>query len=163
MKKTFLIMLLLITGLFAVSEGERAPDFTLVSLKTSQQQSLKSFRGKVVLLNLWASWCKGCKKEMPEFVALQHSIPKGFRIVAVSLDDDAAQAKRFLDTLSAHSGNIPFAVLHDSQKKVAQTYDCKAMPSSYLIDKHGIIRKVIIGSLDHDQIEALKEMIRKLQ
>jgi len=159
--KTILLVLLLTFNLFAeVNVGDKAPDFTLKTLDGKKTHTMKDFKGKVVLLNLWASWCKGCKKEMPEFISLQKHNTKGFALVAVSLDDSKDKAEHFLSTLKQQ---IPFTVLHDSKKHLAKAYACSAMPSSYLIDKNGMIKQVIIGSLDSNDIKALQKKINQLQ
>ncbi len=162
------ILLLLLTLAFtlnaAISEGDKAPNFTLKTLDGKKSQTLKDLQGNVVLVNLWASWCKGCKKEMPEFFKLQKAYKKGFKIVAVSVDDDASKAQKFLHSVEKHTGvNVPFITLHDSQKSVAKSYHCAAMPSSYLIDKNGMIKEIIVGSLNADDIKVLKREINQLK
>ena len=159
--KYLLLYSLLTFFLFAeVNVGDKAPNFTLKTLDGKQTHTMQDFKGKVVLLNLWASWCKGCKKEMPAFVALQKNNKKGFELVAVSLDDSKDKATHFLSTLNQ---KIPFTVLHDSKKQLGKAYSCSAMPSSYLIDKNGVIKQVIIGSLDSNDIKTLQNEINKLK
>jgi len=164
MKKLLLFFAL---GLYlhaGISEGSKAPNFTLKTLDGKKTYSLSQLKGQVVLVNLWASWCKGCKKEMPEFFALQKSYKQGFKIVTVSVDDKASKATKFLANVEKHTAmKTPFISLHDKDKRVAKAYECTAMPSSYLIDKKGIIRLVIIGSLNADDIELLKQEINKLK
>lgn len=165
MKKTLLFLVLSLHLLYArVSEGDTAKNFTLHTLDGKKTYSMKDFKGEVVLLNLWASWCKGCKKEIPEFVALQKSYKKGFKLVTVNLDDNPQNAKKFLHSLENKTGTkIPFICLSDLKKSVAKAYKCSAMPSSYLIDKQGKIHNIIVGSLDKDEIEQLKMIINKLK
>jgi len=163
--KTLVIFLTLSLGLFAgVSEGDKAIDFNLKALNGTKTYSMKNFKGKVVLLNLWASWCKGCKKEMPEFFHLQKSMGSSFKIVAVNVDSSSSKGLKFLKSIEAKTGiKTPFVSLKDPSKSLAKAYKCSAMPSSYLIDKKGIIRAVIIGSLNSSDISKLKKEIRKLQ
>lgn len=159
--KYILLFSLLTFSLFAgVNVGDKAPDFTLKTLDGKKTHTMKDYRGKVVLLNLWASWCKGCKKEMPEFISLQKHNTKGFELIAVNLDDSRDNATHFLSTLKQ---KIPFTVLHDSKKNLAKAYSCSAMPSSYLIDKNGVIKQVIIGSLDSNDIKILQDEINTLK
>ena len=160
MKYILLFSLLTFSLLAGANVGDKAPDFTLKTLDGKKTHTMKDFRGKVVLLNLWASWCKGCKKEMPEFVSLQKHNTKGFELVAVSLDDSKEKAEHFLSTLKQ---KIPFTVLHDEKKNLAKAYRCSAMPSSYLIDKNGVIKQVIIGSLDSNDIKILQDEINTLK
>ena len=164
MKKILLVVIALSIGLFAgVSEGDKALGFNLKSLN-GKSYSMNSFKGKVVLLNLWASWCSGCKKEMPEFYKLQKSMGRNFKIVAVSIDKNSADAKSFLASVNKKTHmKTPFVVLHNPSKSLAKEYKAQAMPSSYLIDKKGIIRAVIVGSLNHNDIVQLKAEIRKLK
>ena len=160
MKYILLFSLLTFSLCAGVKVGDKAPDFTLKTLDGKKTHTMKDFKGKVVLLNLWASWCKGCKKEMPEFVSLQKHNTKGFELVAVSLDDSKEKAEHFLSTLKQ---KIPFTVLHDSKKHLAKAYSCSAMPSSFLIDKNGVIKQIIIGSLDSNDIKVLQNEINKLK
>ena len=163
--KTLLLFLTLSLHLYAgVSEGDKAPNFILKTLDGSKPYSMKSFKGQVVLLNLWASWCKGCKKEMPKFFELQKSYKKGFKIVTVSVDDTATKSQKFLNSVEKKTGiKTPFITLHDAKKSVAKSYQCAAMPSSYLIDKKGVIKQIIVGSLNADDIKQLKTEINKLK
>ena len=163
--KTLLLFLALGLSLYAgISEGDKAPNFTLKTLDGKKSHTLQSLQGNVVLVNLWASWCKGCKKEMPEFVGLQKSYKKGFKLVTVNLDDDPEKAHKFLQSVEKKTGSkIPFITLANPSKSVAKAYTCAAMPSSYLIDKHGVIKAVIVGSLNADDIKQLKVEINKLK
>lgn len=164
MKKILLFLMLGATLYAGISIGDTAKDFTLKTLDNTKSYSLKSFKGEVVLVNLWASWCRGCKKEMPEFVALQKSYKKGFKLVTVNLDDDPKKAEKFLKGVEAKTGSkIPFITLQNPTKSVAKAYQCSAMPSSYLIDKQGKIVNIIVGSLNKDEIEQLKQEINKLK
>ena len=163
MKKILLILMVMSISLLAnVKEGDKALPFHLKSL-SGKSYSMNSFKGKVVLLNLWASWCSGCKKEMPEFYKLQKSM-RGFKIVAVNIDKNSDDAKSFLASVNKKTGmKTPFVVLHNPSKSLAKAYKAQAMPSSYLIDKKGIIRAVIIGSLNSSDIKELKAEIKKLK
>ena len=163
--KTLLLFLALVLNLNAgISEGDKAPNFTLKTLDGKSSHTLQSLKGEVVLVNLWASWCKGCKKEMPEFFKLQKSYKKGFKIVTVSVDDEAEKSQKFLHSVEKKVGyKTPFITLHDTKKNVAKAYQCSAMPSSYLIDKNGVIRNIIIGSMDDADIQALKQEINHLK
>jgi len=163
--KPFLLLSILAFSLHAgMSIGDKAYDFTLNSLDGKKRYALHTFKGDVVLVNLWASWCKGCKKEMPAFVALQKSYQKGFRLITVNLDDNPEKAQAFLHSVEKKTGTrIPFTSLYDPNKEVAKMYGCKAMPSSYLIDKEGKIRNIMVGTLHADEIEQLKHEINTLK
>jgi len=164
MKKILLLLSLLSIVTYAeISIGDPAKDFTLKTLDTQKEYHLKDLRGNVVLLNLWASWCKGCKKEMPEFFKLQKNYKKGFEIVTVSVDDNVENASKYLKSISDKKGYAtPFIVLYDKKKNVAKVYECEALPSSYLIDRQGVIQEIMIGSLNTDDIKQLKTKINRL-
>jgi len=163
--KTLLLFLVLGLNLYAgISKGDKAPNFTLQTLDGKNNHTLQNLKGDVILVNLWASWCKGCKKEMPEFFELQKCYKKGFKIVTVSVDDSATKSQKFLNRLEKKMGTkTPFITLYDAKKNVAKAYHCAAMPSSYLIDKNGVIKQIIVGSLDANDIKKLKVEINKLK
>lgn len=165
MNKLMMIAMVLGLQLFAgVCEGDKAVAFDLKTLEGSKSYQMDDFKGKVVLLNLWGSWCSGCKKEMPEFFKLQKESDKGFEIVAVSIDNKASESEKFLHSLEEELGyKTPFLTLHDPKKSLPKAYGSVAMPSSYLIDKEGVVRAVIVGSLDSDDIEELKLEIKKIK
>ena len=164
MKSLIIAAVLALNLLAAVGEGDRAPDFTLKSLDGAKRYSMADFKGEVVLLNLWASWCDGCKKEMPEFFELQKAYGSGFKIVAVGIDNESNASRKFLESLEADlQYKTPFVALYDPEKSLPKAYGAMGMPSSYLIDKNGVVRQVIIGSLDKDGISELKHAIDALR
>ncbi|NPA51541.1 MAG: TlpA family protein disulfide reductase [Aquificae bacterium] len=144
--------------------GTKAPDFKLPDIFTGKIYTMDDFKGKVVLLNLWASWCTGCKAEMPEFFKLQKKLEnRDFMIVAVSIDSSKKKALKFLKKVEKRTGiRTPFIVLWDSKKNLAKIYKPIGLPSSYLIDKKGILRKEFIGSFTTKNITLLEKEIEKL-
>lgn len=163
MKKIILLLALCMSLFAGVSVGDKAKDFNLKTLDASQNYTLNSFKGDVLLLNVWASWCGGCKEEMPEFYKLQKRYKTGFKIVTVSIDKDSSDAKNFLSAVEQKVGiKTPFITLANGTKSVAKEYRCVAMPSSYLIDKKGVVRDVIVGSLNANDIKELEVTIHKL-
>ncbi len=163
--KKIVILIALVLNLFAgVSEGDKALNFKLMTLDGKKIYKLSAFEGNVVLLNMWASWCGGCKKEMPEFFKLQKEYDKGFKIVTVSVDKDPVKSQKFLRSVEKELGyKTPFYTLYDPKKGLPKAYGAMGMPSSYLIDKEGIVRAVITGSLNSDDIEELKDKINDLR
>jgi len=126
-----------------VEVGRRAPDFQATNLRTTDTVSLKeTYRGQVVLVNLWATWCAPCRKEMPAMEALYEELgPKGFKIAAVSVDEgNLEDVKRFADELG-----LTFDILHDGDGSVQQAYQTVMFPESFLIDRNGTIVKKAIG------------------
>lgn len=140
-------------------KGETAPDFTLQDLK-GRTHSLSQYKGKVVLLNFWATWCEPCKKEFPHFERfLKTYKPKGLSVLAVSIDD--ARAKSEVGPTIYRYG-YTFTVLLDSEKRVVGLYNPKHhSPYSVLIDRKGQIRKRHQGYQAGDE-NALEQEIKKL-
>ena len=141
--------------------GSKAPSFELPTLDGSKVYRLEDFKGKVILLNFWASWCTGCKAEMPEFIKLQKEYKdKGFLIVAVNVDRSPEKAKKFLKELENLTGErVNFLILYDGKKKVIKLYRPIGMPSSYLISKDGTVLKYFPSSFTEENISILKKAI----
>ena len=103
---------------------------------TNQQVKLSDYRGQVVYLDFWASWCKPCQRSFPWMNDMQAKYgEQGFTVIAVNLDSERKLADEFLSKLPAH-----FPVAFDPEGNSAQTYQLKGMPTSYLIDKTGQLR-----------------------
>ena len=112
-----------------------APDFTLRALD-GQKLRLGEQRGRVVLVNFWATWCGPCRQEMPHLNKLYEKYrSSGFVLLGVNVDDDTRQAAGVADKLG-----VKFPVLPDADKRVSRQYDLSAMPSTVLIDRDGKVR-----------------------
>ncbi len=132
-----------------VVEGDVAPDFTLPDLSGVQQHLPK---GKVVLLNFWATWCPPCRKEMPSMAELHKQLKdKGLVIVAASVDKDRNQLVGFVREYS-----IPFEVVHDADGSVARRYGVFRYPETFLIDRSGKVRFHLVGAVDWTDKTVLK-------
>ncbi len=119
----------------AVKVKQVAPDFTLASNKGGNVR-LKDLRGKVVMINFWATWCAPCRKELPLLNDLYNKYKsKGFVLLGVNIDDKSAPAKKMIKELK-----INFPVLFDNNQSTSESYDLQAMPSTFILDKNGIIR-----------------------
>ncbi len=139
--------------------GLPAPDFTFSGID-GKKVSLSDTRGKVVLVNIWATWCTSCVDEMPSMEKLYQKL-KGeyFEILAVSIDSLGVKAvvpfmKKF---------KLTFPALIDSAGTIRQDYGITGVPESFIIDKNGILVKKIIGPLDWTRPEVLRffqELIR---
>ena len=117
-----------------------APDFTLKSQK-GDNLKLSELRGKVILINFWASWCGPCRQEMPILDELyKHYRSLDFTILGVNVEQDSDNAKSLLKDVS-----VSFPVLFDNENKVSKLYDVKGMPSTVLVDRDGNIRYVHMG------------------
>lgn len=152
------IAIALSQGAYAAAKGQTAPNFKLPGIKTGNLMSLKSLRGKVVYLDFWASWCGPCRQSLPLLNELRKELRrKGFEVLAVNLDEDKADAKAFLKQFP-----VSYPVLLDPNGKVPQKYDLPGMPTSYLIDRKGKIRKVHIGFKKQDMKKIRKEVMSLL-
>ena len=137
-------------------EGQPAPDFALKSA-TGENLRLSEYRGDIVMINFWATWCGPCRQEMPLLDELYGRYQRvGFRLLGVNIDDDAGRAMQMVDELG-----VGFPVLFDSRKEVSKLYDVEAMPVTLLLDREGTIRHVHHGykpgyeQIYLDQIRAL--------
>lgn len=128
---------------------KKAPQFTLTGFN-GQTLRLSGFRGKVVLLNFWATWCAPCQAEMPVFAAWQHQYaPRGFQVIGISMDDDAAPARRLVERLKL---NYPSAL---GDARLAARYGgVLGLPLTFLIDRDGLVRARFQGETDAKKIES---------
>ena len=141
----------------AVETGAAAPGFRLPTFASGQPVSLADFRGKVVFVDFWESWCSPCRQSLPLYDKLRETYPAAaFEILAIGLDEDVADAKTFL---AEHP--VKYTTLQNPQGDVAKAFDLKGMPSSYLIDRDGIVRARHVG-FEAKDIDALKKEIDSL-
>jgi peroxiredoxin len=118
-----------------IAPSSLAPDFTLKSLEGPNLR-LKEQRGKVVLVNFWATWCAPCREEMPQLNKLFDKYrASGFALLGVNVDEDSRNAAGIAGQLG-----VKFPVLLDSDKAVSKLYELSAMPSTVLIDRDGKLR-----------------------
>jgi thiol-disulfide isomerase/thioredoxin len=130
-----------------------APDFTLDSLEGDSLQ-LTSFRGTPVLINFWATWCAPCLLEMPNIQKYYEKYPGQFEVLAVNAGETEQTVQRFVDDLG-----VNFKILLDPDVKIQELYHIKGYPTTYIVDKDGIIRFQHIGSLSEKQIEEYLEAV----
>jgi cytochrome c biogenesis protein CcmG/thiol:disulfide interchange protein DsbE len=122
--------------------GSIAPDFTVQD--SDHKVTLSQFRGQVVVLNFWATWCPPCIEETPSMVLMQSRLKyKGVVVLAVSIDDDAAAYHKFLKD---HSVNM--VTVRDEDRRAASLYGTFGWPESYVIDRNGVIRRKFIGAVE---------------
>lgn len=133
--------------LFPVAVGSRAPDFHASTLDTPPRpKSLADYRGQVVLLNIWATWCGPCRIEMPSIEALHRALgPRGLKVVAVSIDDPGQddRIRAFAEELG-----LTFEILHDGTGRIASRYQTTGVPETFVIGRDGTIRKKVIAATD---------------
>jgi cytochrome c biogenesis protein CcmG/thiol:disulfide interchange protein DsbE len=160
------VSILVLAGCYSSSKpssiGTAAPDFTIQD--TDRSVSLNQLRGKIVVLNFWATWCPPCIEEMPSLVQMQKKLQdKGVTVLAVSVDDDASDYHKFLK-----DHNVDLLTVRDPGHKnengvtapVASRYGTFKFPESYVIDRNGVIRRKFIGPVDWNQQEIVEYLSR---
>ena len=144
-----------------VVAGNKAPDFTLPDLK-GNPVSLNGFKGKVVFLNFWATWCKPCEEEMPSMQILYNELKsqnQPFEIVAVSIDSEGPEVvQKFIERY-----NITFTVLHDRNGRIKDTYKTTGVPETFIIDQSGIIAEKVWGPRDWRTRDSVKTIMDLLE
>jgi cytochrome c biogenesis protein CcmG, thiol:disulfide interchange protein DsbE len=139
--------------LFPVELGTRAPDFKAYTLDSvPKQKTLADYRGKVLMINVWATWCLPCRVEMPSIEALNKEYAqKGLKIVAVSIDDPGTDS-----TIRAFvkQYGLTFEVLHDPQGKISEAYDITGYPETFIVGKDGVIRRKLMSATNWNAPEA---------
>jgi peroxiredoxin len=155
----FVFVLLFALSAAALSAGSRAPEIELSDL-SGKVVKLSDLKGKVVLVDFWASWCVPCKEELPVLEALHKKYAgDGLVIIGVNADSERDNMTKFL-----RRTKLSFTVVHDVDRKVAGRYAPTKMPSSYLIDRSGLVRYVHAGyrAGDADKLESeIKTLLAK--
>lgn len=145
------------TALPAVEKNSAAPDFSLPLLAGEHTIELADYRGRVVLLDFWASWCGPCRQSLPEYQKLRDEFPRAdFEVIAITVDEDAADALKFLERQP-----LQFPLPHDPEGRVAAAYQLLGMPTSYLIDRRGMVHSRHSGFTMKD-VAPLRAQIRNL-
>lgn len=134
----------------ALGQKEKAPELTFTTL-TGQQISMQSLRGKVVMVNFWATSCGGCIAEMPTLVKTYNDYhPKGVELIAVAMAYDPPN--HVLAYTTQH--RLPFPVMHDGLEQIANQFkDVRLTPTTFIIDKQGQIIRTIIGEVNSDDLQ----------
>jgi thiol-disulfide isomerase/thioredoxin len=157
--KLLVICFLLIfsTGLLQAGDltGKEAPGFTAKGID-GKELNLSDYRGKVVLLDFWASWCVPCRDEFPFLIKFYRENQKeDFIILAVNIDDEIENMHKFVDKYFA---NHVFPIIYDGKKEIPPLYELESMPTTIFIDKTGIIRYVHTGFNDSRKKEFKEEL-----
>lgn len=132
--------------------GTLAPEFTLRDADTGQTIDLRQYRGHVVLLNFWATWCPPCLEELPSLLDLHRRMPQ-LVILAVSVDTDAAAYQQFL-----HDNHVDFIDVRDPAQTVNHLYGTVQFPETYVIGPSGRLRRKYIGAQDWTSPEILRTL-----
>jgi cytochrome c biogenesis protein CcmG/thiol:disulfide interchange protein DsbE len=155
-------LLLLATALIAGCDrgskptlvGSPAPDFTVED--ADRKVSLHDLKGKIVVLNFWATWCPPCIEEMPSLVKMQKQMKNNVVVLAVSVDDDERSYHNFLK-----KNNVDLLTVRDPQQKSNELYGTIKFPETYIIDQSGILRCKFIGAVDWTRPDVI-EYLNKL-
>ena len=131
-----------------------APDFTLSSLD-GMKVALSDLKGQVLLINVWATWCPPCRVEMPTIqAAYEQYHDQGFTVVAVNLQEDPSAVATFM-----REHQLTFPALLDPDGQVSRSYEALALPSSFFVDRHGVIRAVYHGPMPRSIIAGTVEQL----
>jgi len=127
--------------------GGLAPDFLLETLDGSEIR-LSDLRGKGVIVNLWATWCGSCRKEMPQFVAAYDRYQEdGLEIIAVNVQESGSIIRPFVEDFG-----IDFPVALDRRGEVSEEYRIIGLPTTYFIDRQGVVRDIFQGAIAEDEL-----------
>jgi cytochrome c biogenesis protein CcmG/thiol:disulfide interchange protein DsbE len=130
--------------------GSAAKEFTVRD--SDHQVSLNQFRGQVVVLNFWATWCPPCAQELPSMMDMQNQLrSRGVVVLGVSIDVDDDAYHRFLKQRS-----VNFVTVRDPEQKVAGMYGTSGWPESYIIDRQGVLRRKVVGPINWGSPEVLQ-------
>lgn len=152
-----LVVILILSGCYSGSRprgiGRTAQNF---SVQDSERQiSLSQFRGQVVVLNFWASWCAPCISETPSLVNMQRRLHgKGVVVVAISEDEDEAAYRSFIKNYG-----IGFVTVRDPSQRVKHLYGTVQLPETYIIDRDGILRRKFPYAVDWNSPEVLQFLL----
>jgi len=146
--------------LFPVSVGSKAPPIEGITLDGKKTpKTLADYSGKVVLLNVWATWCEPCRVEMPSIEKLHKEFgTQGLAVVAISVDDPGAE-QRILDFVKEYG--LTFEVLHDPRQITTRHYQITGYPETFIIARDGTIRRKLIGAANWSS-DANRALIREL-
>jgi peroxiredoxin len=133
--------------------GDKAPDFELKTL-TGETVKLSSYKGKKVMLNFWATWCPPCKAEMPEMEQFYKQSNNDVVILAVNIDTQN-DVKGFAD-----KNGITFPILMDTDNQVNSTYQIISIPTTYFIDRNGVIKNKYTGSMKLDMMKQFTDELK---
>ncbi len=141
------------TGAKHYSDPKPAPGFTLPDL-THTIHRLSDYQGEVLIVSFWATWCVPCVKELPSLTRAADLLQnEGVRVVAVNVGEGLADVERFL---ARYPSSLMF--LLDEQSKISTAWDVRALPTAYVVDKHGRIAMRVIGGFEWDSKAMLRDL-----
>jgi peroxiredoxin len=149
----FTALLIALPLFAAVDKNSPAPDFTL-NAQGGKQVELTQFKGQVVMLNFWASWCGPCRQEMPLLDSIYKKYSKlGFTMIGVNVEPDSKAANDWLKQTP-----VTFPILYDTDSKVSKLYGVSGMPSTVIVDRKGTVRMIHHGYKPGDEEEYLSSI-----
>lgn len=141
----------------AVDAGQAPPSCPLKTFRNGKPVNLAQYKGKVVYLDFWASWCSPCSQSMGFMEGLQNQLgPQGFEVIGVNVDENRQEAEDFL---AGHP--VKFTLAADTDGQCSKLYGIQVMPSTYLIDRKGAVRHVLLGFRLGDSAE-IREKVQAL-
>ncbi len=141
----------------AAKEGDHSPNCNLTPFGDGGSVDTREWHGKVVYLDFWASWCGPCAKSFPFMADLQRELKdRGLQVIGVNLDEQPDDARAFLAKYP-----VNFTIARDPGEQCARAFDVKAMPSSYLIGRDGVIRHIHMGYRT-DEGKQLRQLVEQL-
>lgn len=159
--KTFiqasLLSVVLSAPAVAVNVGNDAPNFKIPRLEAKGDISLKQYRGRVVYVDFWASWCGPCRQSLPALNSIRKEFrKKGFEVIAINLDEEREDAMAFLKEFP-----VAYPTARDTSGEVPEAYGLVGMPTAYLVDKKGKVQMVHEGFKKSDE-SVLRKKIKML-
>lgn len=155
--KKILFFIFIIIPVFAYSQdiGKEAKQFS-GKTESGDKVNLSDYKGKVLILDFWASWCKPCKEEFPFLIELYNQYSdKNFSVLGVNIDKDIANLRKFLNEINK---DVPYKIILDPEAKIPEEYNIDSMPSVFVIDKYGVVKYIHIGFVSGDKEKYKKEI-----
>lgn len=139
-----------------IALGLEAPEFTLTNFD-GEEVSLSDYRGKIVIVNFWATWCKWCDLEMPDLNKI-YTENEDIVVLAVNVMEDEQTVREYVE-----AGGYEFEVVFDADGKIASDYLVNGLPNSYFVDKDGILQYVKMGMITNEELVDVVDAIREYQ
>lgn len=134
--------------------GEAAPDFSLQD--SDRKVELTQFRGQVVVLNFWATWCPPCNEELPSLMSMQErSRARGVVVLGISIDVDSDAYHRFLK-----QRGVNFVTVRDPEERISGIYGTHGWPETFIIDRQGVLRRKVVGPINWNSPEVTEFLNR---
>ena len=136
---------------YGMKQNYYAPRFTLENM-SGEEMTLEDFEGKFVLLNFWATWCKYCVKEMPDFQRFHEENQEDFAVVGIDVGEGKQVVQNFLE-----QHQITYTNLLDKDRKVAQQYQVSAYPTTYILSREGKLLYMVRGMVNYETLNKVKK------